>query len=181
MGQPSHVFGNHLADLATDLPSVWDAFRESKTFAMEVVMESSGVMEMGMAVLAGPQEKGWEERLSRDDYQKLQQAMQKRGFPPAFIPMLKPWVHAMLLSVPPRQLDSMQKSPPLDFLLQQRAVSQGKTVIGLEDERAVSPSSGCPSGPAPDALAMVRYQDGLEVLTGAHRRVPRQDLARLDG
>lgn len=168
--QPSYVFGTiHLADpRVTDLPNaLWDAFRESKTFAMEVVMEAGGVMEMGMAVLAGPQEKGWEERLSRDDYQKLQLAMQKRGFPPAFIPMLKPWVHAMLLSVPPRQLDSMQKSMPLDFLLQQRAVSQGKTVIGLEEmSEQVSVFERMP---LPDQIqmlsAMVRYQDNLEGLT----------------
>lgn len=183
--QPSYVFGTiHLADpRVTELPNIfWDSFRGSKTFAMEVVMESAGVMEMGMAVLAGPKEQGWEERLSRDDYQKLQQAMQKRGFPPAFIPMLKPWVHAMLLSVPPRQLDSMQKSPPLDFLLQQRAVSQGKTVIGLEEmSEQVSVFERMS---LPDQIqmlsAMVRYQGNLEGLTeqliAAYRD---RDLARL--
>lgn len=183
--QPSYVFGTiHLSDpRVTDLPNVfWDAFRQTSTFAMEVVMESAGVMEMGMAVLAGPQEKGWEDRLSRDDYQKLQQAMQKRGFPPAFIPMLKPWVHAMLLSVPPRQLDSMQKSPPLDFLLQQKAVSQGKTVIGLEEmSEQVSVFERMS---LPDQIrmlsAMVRYQENLEGLTeqliAAYRD---RDLAQL--
>lgn len=183
--QPSYVFGTiHLADpRVTELPNIfWDSFRGSKTFAMEVVMESAGVMEMGMAVLAGPKEQGWEERLSRDDYQKLQQAMQKRGFPPAFIPMLKPWVHAMLLSVPPRQLDSMQKSLPLDFMLQQKAASQGKTVVGLEEmSEQVSVFERMP---LPDQIqmlsAMVRYQDNLEGLTehliAAYRD---RDLARL--
>ncbi|MBI3392856.1 MAG: TraB/GumN family protein, partial [Nitrospirae bacterium] len=183
--QPSYVFGTiHLSDpRVTDLPNVfWDAFRQTSTFAMEVVMESAGVMEMGMAVLAGPQEKGWEDRLSRDDYQKLQQAMQKRGFPPAFIPMLKPWVHAMLLSVPPRQLDSMQKSPPLDFLLQQKAVSQGKTVIGLEEmSEQVSVFERMSLSDQIQMLsAMVRYQENLEGLTeqliAAYRD---RDLAQL--
>jgi len=183
--QPSYVFGTiHLSDpRVTDHPNVfWDAFRKTSTFAMEVVIDSAGLMEMGMAVLAGPQEKGWEERLSRDEYQKLQQAMQKRGYPPAFIPMLKPWVHAMLIAVPPRQLDSMQKSLPLDFLLQQRAVSQGKTVVGLEEMG--EQVSVFERMSLPDQIqmlsAMVRYQENLEGLTeqliAAYRD---RDLAQL--
>ena len=76
----------------------------------------------------------------------------------------------------------MQKSPPLDFLLQQRAVSQGKTVIGLEEmSEQVSVFERMS---LPDQIqmlsAMVRYQENLEGLTeqliAAYRD---RDLARL--
>jgi uncharacterized protein YbaP (TraB family) len=125
----SHVFGTiHLADpRVTSLPpAVTREFNQARSLTLE-----SGLDPAGILVLAG--------RMVFDDgrdlpgvagaelFDRAARLTAGMGLPEPMLRMFRPWVVAMLLSVPPQDPSSV-----LDLVLARLAVEQGKPVHELE-------------------------------------------------
>jgi uncharacterized protein len=126
---PSYVFGTiHLADpRVTKLPPpVRDVFDHAEGLLVEVVPDAAGLAQLARSMRFDDGQR-LKQTVGARLYDDTRAAMTGRGMPVDDIDGLKPWAATLLLLMP-----DVGDAPPLDLLLQTRAVEQRKTVTGLE-------------------------------------------------
>jgi len=128
-GQVSYILGTIHSDdpRVLDLPpAVTAALEKSDTFMMEVLMTPQAIFKMAQRMmLTGAED--LENVLGTPLFDRAVRAMEAKGLPSMAARKLKPWVVAMMLSIPATQTGRF-----LDLELHRRAVAAGKTVHGLE-------------------------------------------------
>jgi uncharacterized protein YbaP (TraB family) len=73
------------------------------------------------------------ERLDEETLEKLKAATKQRGIPFSIAQIMRPWLIATSVAVPPCEIASKQAGEPvLDGIIAAEAKAQGKTLIGLE-------------------------------------------------
>lgn len=128
-GDPSFLFGTmHSEDpRVTRLPqAVRQAFDDAEQFAMEVLMDEATLME-SMAALLLTDGRDLEDIIGPGLYREAMEAAGELGYPVTACRRFKPWALVTLLSIP-----APSSGDYLDIILYQRALEQGKQMIGLE-------------------------------------------------
>ena len=137
---PSHLFGTmHLSDpRVTTIPAgVDEVLRQSSVVVLEVGDLSQNAI--ASAVAAGGRKLMFSEgtsladKLTADDFAKVQAIVTASGMPVEFAPNLRPWLVSTLLSVSDCERRQVAAGHPvLDMFLEQRAKTLGLPVSGLE-------------------------------------------------
>ena len=172
---PSYLFGTiHMPDRrVTDLsPAAKTAFQASKT----VVLEIANMSDKGMlaAVSKTPElltyldGKSLRDRLTAEEYAKIQKVVARLGMPAEAASVLRPWLISMLLAVSDCQRAQMQAGrKALDAKLEADAKANGAAVLGLET--AESQLAGMARVPEDEQVLMLKsglaYADRTDDLT----------------
>lgn len=128
-GAVSYLFGTiHSEDpRVTNLPAeVTKSFAASNTVVLEMKLTPEVQQQMAQSIMLPPEQQ-LSDLLPADLYQASQKAMAQRGYPDEVTARLRPWAVILTLSMPPAKTGAF-----LDALLYQRALSEGKQVMGLE-------------------------------------------------
>ena len=135
----SYLLGSfHAAEaIETLTDAMWSAYDATGLLVVEVDLDQQAAMEARMASdpafsfdLGGP---GISARLTAEQRGHLDQALGARGMRLADVDMMQPWLLASLLSFPACHLQTMARGEqPMDVLLAERALNQGREVRGLE-------------------------------------------------
>lgn len=132
---PSYVFGTmHSSDpdVLRLPPAVKKAFTESGTFILEMRIDAAAYLAITMAAVL-PDGQRLQSLLSPEDWGRLDQALRERGLSAAVVDRLQPWVVAVMISLDPAEMHRQQQGKKaLDEMLQNLALADGKTVVGLE-------------------------------------------------
>lgn len=127
--KPSYLFGTiHLDDArVTELPKVIDqAFKDSESFVMEVVVDPDSLARMSGRLFLPPEET-LEQILGKKLFDETKQAVKAHGLSPQGLNQLKPWVVITMLSTPKPKSGIF-----LDLKLHLQAIGLKKPVHGLE-------------------------------------------------
>jgi uncharacterized protein len=128
-GATSYIFGTiHSEDpRVLRLPGrVQNALDGADKFVMEVIPDKQAVIK-SMTAMVYTDGRCLEDVIGRSLYERALAALKPRGMTDAAIKDFKPWAVVTLLSLPPAKTGQF-----LDLRLYQRALSEGKPVIGLE-------------------------------------------------
>jgi hypothetical protein len=128
-GDPSFLFGTmHSEDpRVTRLPqAVRQAFDDAEQFAMEILMDEATLIE-SMAALRLTDGRDLEDIIGPRLYREAMEAVGELGYPVTACRRFKPWALVTLLSIP-----APSSGDYLDMILYQRALAQGKQMVGLE-------------------------------------------------
>ncbi len=115
-----------------------DAFETSGT----VVVENVEALDKAQAMAAMLENKKLtlytdgttlEDRLDQETLGNLREASQKRGMPFAMVKIMRPWMVAASIALPPCEIAAKQSgNPVLDALIVEKAKAEGKNLVGLE-------------------------------------------------
>jgi len=176
---PSYAFGTiHIDDpRVLDLPpAVTHAFRQSKTFTMEMLTDETAHGKFKRASRLGDG-KDLRAVLGPALYGQVAEKMQERGVPDAATRRLKPW-SVMLTLLLPRE----RQVVILDYALYQNAQEQKKPVHALETvEEQIETFDGMPMDVQIALLeSVVRHEDEIPGMTKAMiRAYLDRDLKRM--
>jgi uncharacterized protein YbaP (TraB family) len=139
--QPSYLFGTmHMADprvvtLPPDAQARFDA-------ASTVVIETTEVLDQAAMMAALARDPGLMmftdgttlmSLLPPEDAPAVEEALRRRGIPPASVNKMKPWMLAAMVSLPACEFARKAAGAPvLDVKLAENAKAAGKTLLGLE-------------------------------------------------
>ena len=176
---PSYLFGTiHVDDKrVTILPEpVRRSFEASRTFTMEVSLESPEILTLATRMLY-TDGRTLEAATGRELYRKLVPEMESRGVPEPVLRNFRPWAAMMVLAMP--QQNSLDV---LDFVLYKRARESGKQVFELE---SVGDQVGAFEG-MPEANQTLMLKHTVETLASMPQQTERllqaylaRDLARM--
>jgi hypothetical protein len=134
-GVSNYVFGTlHSSDdRITSLPApVSQAFAETRTLAIEVVLDNAAIFKIGRAMML-PSDKRLDALLTSKQVAQLKDVAAHYHMPFTMVTRFKPWAAMIVFSMPPaEQLRTAAGKKPLDESLRLRAQDAGKTVVGLE-------------------------------------------------
>lgn len=134
-GVASYVFGTlHSTDERINaLPeAVSHAFAESRTLAIECILDSPAIFKIGRAMLL-PGSERLDALLTSAQIERLKVTAAHYKFPFAMVMRFKPWGAMILFSLPPDEhLRTAGGKKALDENLRSQAEAAGKTVLGLE-------------------------------------------------
>jgi len=134
-GAASYLFGTlHSTDeQVTALPEpVSRAFEESRTLAIECILDGPATIRVSRAMLL-PSNEHLDALLSAEQVVRLKEAAAQFHFPFTMVTRFKPWGAVALFSLPPEELlRTAGGKKPLDENLRAQAEAAGKTVLGLE-------------------------------------------------
>jgi uncharacterized protein YbaP (TraB family) len=128
-GQNSYLFGTIHSEneRVIDLPPpVRSAFDGAGTFVMEVIPDADAILR-SMVTMVYTDGRSLAEVVGPSRFQRIVEAMERRGMGKEAIKDFKPWAIATILSVPPESTGNF-----LDVHLYKSALSAGKPVLGLE-------------------------------------------------
>ncbi|MFN7953142.1 MAG: TraB/GumN family protein [bacterium] len=130
---PSYVFGTmHSSDprVRAVAETIEPAFRDAKAFCAEASFDGAAMLTVTERMFAG-EGRSLDQILGRELFDRIVPLLEARGLPGGFVPMLRPWVVLLTLSVP-ASAATTDASSILDLELMNRAQSTGKTVCGVE-------------------------------------------------
>jgi uncharacterized protein len=134
-GTRNYVFGTlHSSDeRITSLPAaVSEAFAQTETLAIEVVLDNAAILKLGRAMLL-PSDKRLDALLTSKQIAQLKDVAAHYHMPFTMVTRFKPWAAMIVFSLPPaEQLRTASGKKPLDEALRLLAEAAGKTVLGLE-------------------------------------------------
>ena len=134
-GLPNYVFGTlHSSDeRITSLPApVSEAFAETETLAIEVVLDNAAILKVGRAMML-PSDRRLDALLTSKQVTQLEDVAAHYHMPFAMVTRFKPWAAMIVFSLPPaEQLRTAAGKKPLDESLRLQAEAAGRPVVGLE-------------------------------------------------
>ena len=134
-GVASYVFGTlHSTDerINTLPEAVSHAFAESRTLAIECILDSPAIFKIGRAMLL-PASERLDSLLNSAQVERLKATAAHYQFPFAMVTRFKPWGAMILFSLPPDEhMRTAGGKKALDENLRSQAEAAGKTVLGLE-------------------------------------------------
>ncbi|HEY9148024.1 MAG TPA: TraB/GumN family protein, partial [Gammaproteobacteria bacterium] len=128
-GAVSHLFGTiHSEDArVTELAEpVAQAFDSAETVMLEMELTPTVQQQMAQAIMLPPAQQ-LSDFLPQELFQASISAMAERGYPEQITARLRPWAVLLTLSMPQPKTGEF-----LDKVLHDRAIAEGKTVMGLE-------------------------------------------------
>jgi len=131
----SYLFGtlHSTDDRVNALPEpVSRAFAESRTLAIECILDGPATIRVSRAMLLPPSEH-LDALLSAAQVARLKEVAAQFHFPFTMVTRFKPWGAVAFFSLPPEELlRTAGGKKPLDENLRAQAEAAGKTVLGLE-------------------------------------------------
>ena len=133
--RPSYIFGTiHSADeRVTNLPpAIVRVFDSANSLTVEVAMTEEVMIEAMRAVALAPG-RDLEGIVGTERFQEIVRLAERYGMGPDQLNRMKPWAVTVVFSLPPADVgDPLRSLRVLDFQLQLRAASQGRSVYSLE-------------------------------------------------
>jgi uncharacterized protein YbaP (TraB family) len=133
----AHLFGTmHSADpdiLALPAP-VAQAFKAAPSLSVEIILDETAMQRIGMAMRL-PRGQRLQDFVPPDVFSRAAAAAEPLGWQPIHLSRLKPWAVAMLISLPPEDMQRKGAAKgrlPLDLWLMETARARGKRVYALE-------------------------------------------------
>lgn len=168
--KPSYLFGTiHLSDtrVTTLSPAATAALASTTTTAVEIadlddkaIMQAAAVNPQLLFYMDG---RRLDDMLSETEFSTVSRTLTSMGMPKQMQPMVRPWLIAMILAISDCERSRLaNKLLILDNVIEQRAKSSGKKIVGLES--IASQIHALTSISNDDQIAMLK-----SVLRYAHR------------